>query len=128
MVALYQLADTQLLQACTVSHGKARGPGGQHVHSHASAVTLTLEIPLIQVQCQDFRSAADNQKRALRELRIRLALAERGASDRDLFKKYLRNNKIQINPDNPEFSFIVAVIFDVLDDCDYDLSKAASEL
>ena len=128
MLAIYALSDEELLRQCSQRKGKAQGPGGQHRHAHASAITLMHESSGVTAGASDARSAAVNLTKALKTLRLRLAMHIRGASDRTLLNKYTHNKKFKINPSNTEFASVVAVVLDELTEMNYDIAETARRL
>lgn len=68
------LDDPGLIGECEVHIYKASGPGGQHRNKVSSAVRLHHKPSGVTATANDSRSQAENRKRALRRLRMNLAL------------------------------------------------------
>ncbi|MFW5845331.1 MAG: peptide chain release factor family protein, partial [Planctomycetota bacterium] len=67
--------DAALLAASREEAGSASGPGGQHANKTASVVRLVwLADPSIHAQSGEERERGVNRRRALRRLRLQLAL------------------------------------------------------
>jgi len=119
--------DEVLLGHCQRERCRASGPGGQHVQKNACGIRLSLRHKDRDtvVQCQDLRSLEANTSRALRELRIRLALQERGFASEDCLSRFRQGRSLKISSDNALYYRVVAYFFDVLEDIDFDLPQCA---
>ena len=68
-------SDRQLLADCDVHRYRASGPGGQHRNKVESAVRLRHRSTGLTVVAAESRSQHENRARALRRLRLALALS-----------------------------------------------------
>lgn len=123
----YAASDEALLQHCDIERMRSSGPGGQHAQKNATAVRLQLTDEGLMVHCQDFRSFADNQKRALKQLRLQLALQERGYARPEWLSAHLQQGRIRCGPDATSWPCLVARLLDILTDNDYDMQAAAAQ-
>ncbi len=110
----YALVAAELLAACAVETFRSHGPGGQHANKTESAVRVTHRASGVTAQCQDHRERARNQAEALRRLRLRLALHERGASRPEWLAEQRRGTRIALGPGSDSYPLVVAVLLDAL--------------
>src|SRR4051812_46781117 len=90
----YALDDRTLLLQCEITSSSAHGPGGQHRNKTESAIRLRHRPSGLFAQCEDHRERARNRDDAVRRLRIRLAIATRGASDPAWLAPYLKGRQV----------------------------------
>jgi hypothetical protein len=93
------LDDSELLKLCQVSQYKGSGPGGQHRNKKSTGVRLYLPTFNVEIKHCDDRNTLVNQKRALKKLRLSLALANDFDYQLDLFS--FPGSQKRINSDNP---------------------------
>ncbi len=158
------LSPDDLLKQCTVRRYKASGPGGQHRNKVETAIELTHRPTGLSATATERRSQHDNQRTALKRLRLKLAIEHRsptpsppgsGASEittskyaagceaaaglptdlnpliftpSDLWLSRIKDKKIFLSPDHPDFSTLLAEALDTLHTCAYDLPKSAALL
>ena len=70
-------SDEELLRACRVERIRSSGPGGQKRNKTSNAIRLHYEPLDVTSQGNESRSAAENQLRALRRLRVKIAATHR---------------------------------------------------
>jgi len=121
-----------LLAQCDVRHERRSGPGGQHRNKVATAVVLTHRPTGLRAEANECRSQADNQRQALRRLRLRLAVEIRSTSlDKEpsaLWRSRVRGGRLAINPSHDDFPALLAEALDALIAAECDLAPAASWL
>jgi hypothetical protein len=128
------LPDPVLLGQCDLARGRAGGPGGQHRNKVETKVTLTHTPTGIQAQASERRSAMENQKVALRRLRLALAAGVRrsvpaGDQRSDLWRsRCTPDGKLAINPRHPDYPALLAEALDMIEASALDLPKAALRL
>ncbi len=128
MPALFALDDDALLAHCRVKQVKSKGPGGQHAQKNATAIQLYEPEFDIEVRCQDFREVEANRKRALREMRIRLAVHQRGFGSVDDLSKVMHDQKIKCNVKSEQFPKVVAILLDLFDQHGYEVANVAQHI
>ena len=122
----YALVAGDLLAACAVETFRSHGPGGQHANKTESAVRVTHRASGVTAQCQDHRERARNQAEALRRLRLRLALVERGVSRPEWLAEQRRGTRIALGPGSDSYPLVVAVLLDALTAAAGALAQAAA--
>lgn len=130
------LADEDILHACTIERGRIGGPGGQHRNKVETAVTLTHTPTGLSAQAGERRSPKDNQRMALRRLRLELATHVRlgvpeGEIRSDLWLERTNGGKggrVAINPNHRDFPTMLAEAMDVVWAARMDIRKAAARL
>lgn len=117
---LLLLADEDLINLCTQDFFKASGPGGQKKNKTSSAVRLIHKESGVQASASEDRQQSVNKKRALRRLRLELAL-----HIRQDFSSW--TGEWNMNEKNNLYAVLIASIIDGLEELNYqvsDLSKA----
>lgn len=117
----WNLSDEELLKQCDWYAGRASGPGGQKRNKTHSAIRITHKPTGISAIANEHRLQGENRKLALERLRHMLALAMRGEIDPETFQipeearaQINRDGKLMVNPDNPRYLPIIAVMLDLL--------------
>ena len=129
MPADYALPDDELLARCTVRRGGASGPGGQHANRNATGITITHTASGAVSQHHVYRDGRRNQQEALRRLRLRLALLERGGAQRAWLADFQGSGgRLKVSANNPRFHLVIACLFDALAEADFELRTAAESL
>jgi len=112
--ASYALGDEDLLRECVVERCRSAGPGGQHLNRTESAVRIVHRASGVEARCQDHRERLRNQTSALSQIRLRLAIAQRGVSDTDWLTTFRRGRQIPLTPRSAGYPLVVAVMLDTL--------------
>ncbi len=129
----WRLDDSQLLTQCDCHTYRAGGPGGQKRNRTDSAVRLRHRASGIQVVGTESRSQIENRRRALRRLRLALALALRNEIGDDgtspLPEDWKdRTGRIAISPKDARFPDAVARVLSRIDSSRGRIGEAAETL
>ena len=123
------LDDEALLSQCQIERTRASGPGGQHRNKVETAIRITHTPTGITAQASERRSQAENQRVALRRLRLQLALKIRCEMDTDgpseLWRSRVRKGRISVNPKHADVPPLLAEALDAIAACEGDASQAA---
>lgn len=113
--------DRLLAHACRMEAYQASGPGGQKRNRTYSAIRLTHPPTGISVIAEESRSQNENRLRALRRLRMAIALRVRrqpGCAEQavpDIVRGYFKQDApLQVNQKNPHYPIVCATILDAL--------------
>ncbi len=129
--AFLDQGDDDLLAQCDVDRFRASGPGGQKRNKTDSAVRLRHRPTGLESLAVESRSQHENRARALRRLRLEIALNARELVALDAFApsellgSRLRGARIVVSTKHADFPFLVAEIFDVLHAAAWRVSEAA---
>ena len=118
---LLLLDDEDLLKQCTQDFFKASGPGGQKKNKTSSAVRLIHKETDIQASASEDRQQSVNKKRALRRLRLELALQMR-----EEYKAW--SGEWNMNEKNKIYPVLIASLVDGLDECSYQVSELSKNI
>ncbi|HCT43853.1 MAG TPA: peptide chain release factor-like protein, partial [Phycisphaerales bacterium] len=118
------------MKQCTLTRGRASGPGGQHRNKVETHITLVHNPTGVEAQAGERRLAKENQRVALKRLRLCLATQVRvevpqGEIRSELWKSRCRNRKIVCSTKHADFPSLLAEALDVIDPCGYDTRKAS---
>ncbi len=128
------LPEAELLARTRVERTRASGPGGQHRNRVATAIRLTWLPTGLQVSASERRSQRENLKKAVFRLRLKLALDIRSPLPESLgppspcWRQRVRNGRIRVNPQHPDFPGLLAEALDRLEWCEDDPTRAAADL
>ncbi len=111
----YALADAELLARCRRERMRGSGPGGQHLQKTESAVRLVHLATKVEAACTDERDRARNEATALRHLRLRLVLHQRGGSDPTWLTPFRSGRRLTLRDRSPSYHLAVAVVLDALE-------------
>lgn len=132
--ALLALDEQALQRQCSFSAFRTRGPGGQKRNKTSSAARLVHQPTGIVSQCNDFRSQAQNRRRALHRLRFKLAaelrkpIEAQGYEPPAWFEALKAEGRLTTNTKNPVYARLAAHVLDVLEASESRLAKAAALL
>ncbi len=133
------LPDEALLRQCRWSRGRGSGPGGQR-RNKVETAAVVVHLPTgVTAQASERRSWAENQRVALRRLRMALALQVRCAPlrakglDAEETSPLWRSRRtpgggLAINPRHRDYPALLAEALDMLADSGWSASKAARRL
>jgi len=131
--AILAANDLQLLAQCEVDTYRASGPGGQKRNKTSSAVRLRhLETGQIVI-AEESRSQHENKARALRRLRLALALHARCELSTDNATETVRQfvtsaGRIEISARNDQYPLVVADVLDLVAHAGGQVREAAQHL
>ena len=116
-----RLNDRQFLQQCRCDTYMASGHGGQKRNRTYSAVRLTHLETGLSVIAEESRSQGENRIKALKRLRMALALYIRKAPSAESFtmpeeiRSFFREDcPLQINKKNSQYPLFCATVLDVV--------------
>jgi hypothetical protein len=125
------LDDQALLAECEVDRFRASGPGGQKRNKTDSAVRLRHRPTGLESLAVESRSQHENRAKALRRMRLTIALDRREAVDlegyapSEVLRQQTSAGRIRVAERNPAYASIVGEVFDVLEVAGWRLSEAA---
>jgi hypothetical protein len=115
------LDDRLLAHASRIEAYQASGPGGQKRNRTYSAIRLTHSATGISVIAEESRSQNENRLKALRRLRMAIALRVRkqpggaGPAIPETITVYFKQDTpLQVNQRNPFYPLVCATILDAL--------------
>jgi len=115
-----QLSDEELLSHCDKKEVKGSGKGGQKRNKTSNGIQLRLQS--WQVQETHSRSRLENQKKALKKLKLVIAgdlwvdkMPRKGYQDPiPPLKGYIQAGVLRINEKNNQFPWLLACLLDAL--------------
>jgi len=128
--------EAKLLEGCTITTGRASGPGGQHRNKVETAVLVTHEATGITGWASERRSQAENRKIAIFRLRVNLAIDVRTVAAGPMivpitgprsarWRSRVHGGRLSCNPAHPDFPALLAEAMDTLAGARNDVSQAA---
>lgn len=140
-----RLEDRVLLAQCQVDRFRASGPGGQKRNKTDSAVRLRHGPTGLSAEAVESRSQHENRARALRRLRLTIALGARAALDDGAARPVLddgaprpdelaealrigRGRSIEMGRRDARYAATVAAVFDVIEGHGWQIAEAAGDL
>lgn len=126
------LSEVELARACVITRSRSSGPGGQRRNKVETAVKVMHTPTGIAAQSGESRSAEENRRRALRRLRVQLALDVRTVIDpasyvpSELLKGRTLNGRLALNPRHADFPTLLAEALDLLAGVHDDVVRAAT--
>lgn len=127
----WELADDKLLAACRFEAFVGPGPGGQKRHKTNAAVRYTHLPTRVTAVAMNSRSQRENKIHALRTLRHKLAMEIRRDVDPPAFRApvwFVDYPGLQINPKNPQYPAMLAIVLDVMRATQWSMSATAATL
>jgi hypothetical protein len=126
----------QLLTDCEISRGRRGGPGGQHRNKVETAIVITHRPTGIRAEASERRSQLENQREAIRRLRLRLATEIRCSPILDsqtylpsaLWRSRASGGRLAINPAHDDFPTLLAEALDAVTAAEFDVTAAATTL
>lgn len=128
------LDDAGLLAACEVDRFRASGPGGQKRNKTDSAVRLRHRALGVSAEADESRSQHENRARAIRRLRLAVAIEVRQPVDLERWEAepglaaLVRAGSGPEVRREPRYAQAVAAVFDLLEACGWSLADAAARL
>jgi hypothetical protein len=128
------LDDEELLKQCTVKFGKTHGPGGQHRNKVDTAAQLTHTATGIVAFAGERRRQIENRAKALRRLRMKLALEVRSPThptrhrSSELWESRRQGKQMSVNPKHKDYPALLAEALDVVVARKFDVAGAAGVL
>ena len=115
------MSDEELLNNCKTDHFIATGNGGQKRNKTSSAVRLSLKNSDISVTASEDRQQSVNKKRAIRKMRIAIAMEMREqATEWD--------GQLDMNTKNTQYPLFIACLTDNLFDKNWQVSEVAKSM
>ncbi len=111
-------ADAELLTQCVVDTYRSSGPGGQHRNKTSSAVRLRHPASGLTVIAEEERSQHANKTRAVKRLRLAIALKVRvkpAFPPTEEFRECVTAaGRIEVSRRHPRYPVVVATVLDAL--------------
>jgi hypothetical protein len=126
--------EATLLKGCTVDTYRASGPGGQKRNKTSSAVRLRHAPTGLIVIAEESRSQYENKTRALRRLRLAIALNVRqpveptAALPALMAEALCARPRLAVSSHNPVYPLLVAWVLDLLEAHEGRLRETAAAL
>ena len=115
---LLNLSDEELVSLCSVDPYKSTGNGGQKKNKTSSAIRMTLKDSSISVTESGDRQQSVNKKRAIRKMRMAIAMELR-----DEAKKW--EGQLDMNAKNSQYPAFLACLIDNLVEKNWQVSDVA---
>ncbi len=129
------LDDQELLDQCLVDTYRASGPGGQKRNKTASAIRLRHEPTGVSANAVESRSQHENKAKALKRLRLAIALKVRRGVELDTYEIsdllqtcVSKSGKFAIGRRDQRYFEVIWEVLDLLYVCKMQVSTAALKL
>jgi hypothetical protein len=115
------LTDDALLKDCRFENFRGPGPGGQKRNKTSNSVRLTHLPTGLHVIAGESRSLAENKMRAVRRLKLRLAMEirhpidTRGFEPPDWIGQVVQLGRLAASHHNEHYARLAAMLLDLLD-------------
>jgi hypothetical protein len=115
------LSETALLAGCRFEFFRGPGPGGQKRNKTSNSVRLTHLPTGIHVLAGESRSLQENKGRAIRRLKLRIAIEIRHAIDPRCFEppawfaQVVQSGRLAVSHHNEHYARTAALLLDLLD-------------
>jgi hypothetical protein len=125
-----RLDDAELLRECRQENYRASGPGGQRRNKVETAVRLHHAPSGLSAFAEESRSREENRKRALRRLRLRIAVETRAPFDAAMpeLTEHRKGGALRVNVRNAAYPLVVAAVLDALAAAGASYTKSARTL
>lgn len=123
--------DARLLAECDVDRLRVRGPGGQHRNKVESGIRLRHRPSGFTVTATERRSQHENKANAIERLREAIAVGVRQGPPGEVAWPegvQVRQGRLKVNPRNPAYWHVLALVLDELAECEGQVAKAAGRL
>ena len=125
--------DDQLLAECETRRTKGGGPGGQHRNKVETAIQLVHQPTGVAVFASERRSQKQNLSKAIKRLRLQLAVEVRNVHSpivepSALWKTRCVSGRIQCSEKHDDFPVMIAEALDAIDAKEFDVKLAAAAL
>ena len=125
------LDEEHLLEQCDVERTRAGGPGGSHRNKVETAIRIRHTPTGVEAMANERRSQAENLHKAIKRLRVNLALDVRSTPDAlagptELWRSRCHHGKMMVNPHHVDFPALLAEGLDVMHVCRGDARRAAA--
>ena len=121
-------SDAQLLAECEIHRHRSSGPGGQHRNKVASAIRLCHRPSGLVAVGTESRLQNENKLRALRRLRLAIALVARDTLPARVVWPETVNvvqGRLRVSESNPGLPHALALVLDAFVDCGGQVAAAA---
>lgn len=127
------LDDDALLSECTVTSGRASGPGGQNRNKVETAIRVTHEPTGVVANATERRHKEQNKRQAVFRLRLKLAVrvrepADPGGPPSARWSSRVKDRRLMINPGHADYPALLAEALDRLAVVGHELPAASSAL
>jgi len=115
------LSDAALMADCRLETFRGPGPGGQKRNKTSNSVRLTHVPTGVHVLAGESRSLQENKLRAVRRLKLRLAIEIRHPTDSQFFEppawfgQVVQSGRLAISHRNEHYARAGALVLDLLD-------------
>jgi hypothetical protein len=115
------LVEEELLRSCRFDHFRGPGPGGQKRNKTSNSVRITHPPTGLSVIAGESRSLQENRLRAVRRLKLRLAVEVRHAIDPRgweppaWFGQVVQLGRLAVSHRNEHYARTAALVLDLLD-------------
>jgi hypothetical protein len=114
------LSDDELMKQCRLDISRGSGPGGQKRNKTSNSIRLTHLPTGLHVIAQESRSQVENKMRAIRRMRLKLAVEIREPIDPtrfeppDWFLSIRHNNRIEASHHHDYYAAAAGLLLDLI--------------